>query len=294
MKLTALLVLLTASSFGNPRAHRSAELGREIDSVLAVVHGNFAVAFKDLQTGNSYYRNANERFHAASTIKTAVMIEVFNQVHLGKISLGDSLEVINRFSSLVDGSPYSLDRASDSDDSLYSQIGSKVSISKLVVDMIVVSSNLAADILINLVGPRNIRRTMAKLGAVNVRVIRGVEDTKAYQLGKNNTVTAGSLAVMFEQLAFKRVISRKYSTKMLQILLQQKFNTMIPGQLPRSVKVAHKTGSSEGIQHDSGIVYLPDGRKYVLVVLSRDLHDAKSGITAIAKISKTIYDYEVR
>ena len=114
-----------------------------------------------------------------------------------------------------------------------------------------------------------------------------------YELGKNNTVTARSLTVLFEQLALKKVVSRKYSSKMLQILLQQKFNTMIPGQLPRDVKVAHKTGSSEGIQHDSGIVYLPDGRKYVLVVLSKDLYDAKNGIIAIAKISKIIYDYEV-
>jgi beta-lactamase class A len=58
--------------------------------------------------------------------------------------------------------------------------------------------------------------------------------------------------------------------------------------------VAHKTGSITGVQHDSGIVYLPDGRKYVLVVLSKDLKDAKKGIEAIARISKIIYDHEIQ
>ena len=294
VKACVLLVFLATSSFGYPPALPGAELGRSIDSVIANVHGNFAIAFKDLRSGKSFYRNADRRFHAASTIKTAVMIEVFNQVRTGKFRLEDSLEVVNRFLSLVDGSPYSLDRASDSDDSLYSLLGLKVTIRKLVDDMITVSSNLAADLLINLVGPRNVRRTMVKMGAGEVRVIRGVQDTRAYELGRNNTVTARSLAVMFEQLALRRAVSRKASSTMLQILLEQKFNSMIPAQLPRDVKVAHKTGSSEGIQHDSGIVYLPDGRKYVLVVLSSDLYDARSGITSIAKISKIIYDYEAR
>ena len=295
MKTLLLLAACTAFAYSHPNTHRLtlADTGKKIDSVIARVHGTFGVAFRDLQTGKTFCRNANEVFHAASTIKTPVMIEVFNQAHSRKFSLDDSLEIVNRFSSLVDGSTYTLNSASDSDDSLYREIGRKEPIRKLVFDMITVSSNLAANLLIQFVGPKNIRHTMAHLGAADIRVLRGVEDTKAYESGRNNTVTAGSLMAMFEQLAKKKVVSREESKKMLDILLQQRFNDMIPGRLPSSVKVAHKTGSSAGIQHDSGIVYLPDGRKYVVVVLSKDLYDARAGIDAIAQISRIIFDYEV-
>lgn len=269
------------------------EMGKGIDSIASRTHGTIGVAFKDLTTGKEYYRHANESFHAASTIKTPVMIEVFRQVREGIFSLDDSLEVVNRFASLIGRRPYSLDSATDSDDSLYREIGKKVPIRKLVFDMITVSSNLAADLLVEKVRPKNIRRTMRSIGAGGIRVLRGVEDTEAYLAGKNNTVTAISLSVMFERLAKKRVVSKKASEEMLDILKQQKFNNMIPARLPKRVRVAHKTGSSTGIVHDSGIVYLPDGRKYILVILSKNLRDSKDGINAGAGISKIIYDYEV-
>ena len=221
------------------------------------------------------------------------MIEVFNQARQGKLSLDDSLDIINDFPSIIDGSRYSLVIASDSDDSLYSRIGGKEQIRALVFHMITVSSNLAANLLIQKVGAKNVQRTMKALGVGDIRILRGVEDNKAFQAGKNNTVTAKSLAFLFARLSRKEIVNRRASSEMLDILLQQKFNNMIPAKLPKPVKVAHKTGSSPGVQHDSGIVYLPDGRKYVLVVLSKDLPDQKSGHDAIAEISKIIFDYEM-
>ena len=78
---------------------------------------------------------------------------------------------------------------------------------------------------------------------------------------------------------------------MTQILFDQKFNDMIPARLPKEIKVAHKTGSITGVQHDSGIVFLPDGRKYVLVVLSKKLTNAKAGIKVLAEVSEMIYNF---
>ncbi len=261
--------------------------------MITAAGGRFAVAFEDLQTGKGLYRNANEKFHAASTIKTPVMIEVFNQARKGMFSLDDSLDVINSFSSIVDGSTYALQSSSDSDDSLYFRIGKKERIRTLVFEMITVSSNLAANLLIQKVGVGNVQRTMFMLGVNDIHVLRCVEDTKAFQAGKNNTVTAKSLALLYEKLAQKKVLNKKISEEMLAILLQQRFTDMIPARLPKVVNVAHKTGSSPGVQHDSGIIYLPDGRKYVLVVLSKDLQEQKTGINAIAQISKIMFDYEM-
>jgi beta-lactamase class A len=270
------------------------DLGTKIDSVVHATKGTFGIAFRDLQTGRTLYRNAKERFHAASTMKTPVMIEVFKQAHEKKFSLNDSILIANNFTSIIDGSPYSLDLTSDSDDSLYSLIGKKQSIRKLVFAMITVSSNLATNLLIQKVDARNVMRTMRKMGAKDIQILRGVEDGRAFQAGRNNMTTAKDLLTVFEQLAKRRIISRKASDEMLDILFHQRFNEMIPGRLPKGVRVAHKTGSITGVQHDSGIVYLPDGKKYVLVILSKDLKDAKDGIEAIASIAKHIYDYEIQ
>jgi beta-lactamase class A len=122
-------------------------------------------------------------------------------------------------------------------------------------------------------------------------VLRGVEDGKAFQAGLNNQVTAYDLMLLFEKVENEEVVSSESSMAMIDILLDQKFNEIIPAQLPKNVKVAHKTGSITGVQHDSGIVYLPDGRKYVLVLLSKNLEDTEAGIEAMATASRWIYEH---
>jgi beta-lactamase class A len=129
---------------------------------------------------------------------------------------------------------------------------------------------------------------------MNIRVLRGVEDEKAFQAGKNNTVTAFDLMILFESIARGKAVNQQSSKAMIDILLQQRFNEQIPALLPPGVQIAHKTGSITGVQHDSGIVFLPDGRKYVVILLSKDLPNAKKGIGILANISKMIYEYEVQ
>ena len=121
-------------------------------------------------------------------------------------------------------------------------------------------------------------RTMREMGCNDIRVRRGVEDGKAFAAGLNNTTTAYDLMLIFEQLAQKKVVDAATSEGMLAVLRAQKFRDMIPALLPPDVLVAHKTGSITNVQHDSGIITLPDGRQYVLVLLSRNLKNNKDGI----------------
>jgi beta-lactamase class A len=134
-------------------------------------------------------------------------------------------------------------------------------------------------------------RTMKSYGLNDIQVLRGVEDGKAFKEGKNNTTTAYDLAILYTTLAKKTCVSQQASEEMVKILTSQKFNDMIPAMLPKDVVVAHKTGSITNVQHDSGIIYLPDGRSYVLVILSKDLRSNKDGIHVIAQISKAVFDY---
>ena len=270
---------------------KKAKLQKEIASFLDRQEGTFAVAFKDLQTGDEILIREHESFHAASTMKTPVMIEVFKQASEGKFSLTDSITIKNEFKSIVDGSTFSLDSMEDSEQLLYTQLGKKKLLSDLVYDMIIVSSNLATDLVIELVDAKNVMQTMRSYGAKDMQVLRGVEDDKAYELGLNNTTMAYDLMVIFEKIARGKAVNEKASKAMIAILLDQKFNTIIPAKLPPDVKVAHKTGSITSVHHDSGIVYLPDGRSYVLVLLSKGFQDEPVACDAMATVSEMIYRY---
>jgi beta-lactamase class A len=267
------------------------KLSLDVRQVLDSVPGTFAVAFKCPDGRPGLMINEKAMFHAASTMKTPVMIEVFRQAGEGRFSLDDSLDVRNEFKSIVDGSPYKLDLGDDSDDSMYKRIGGKASVRELIHQMITVSSNLATNILVQLVGAGNVTAEMRILGARDIEVLRGVEDRKAFEKGLNNRTTAYDLAVIFEAIANGKAVNHTSSSAMIDVLLAQKFRDIIPALLPPEVKVAHKTGSITGVEHDSGVVFLPDGRRYILVLLSKDLKDAAMGKQALARVSRRIYDY---
>lgn len=270
------------------------ETDRLRDAILKELgqqQGVFAVAFKDLTSGQQILIHEHEIFHAASTMKTPVMIEVFTQCAEGKFSLSDSVVVKNEFSSIVDGSPYQLDSAGDSERQLYKRLGDKETLSELVNKMIISSSNLSTNIVVELVGATNVTQTMRELGTKDISVLRGVEDSKAFEKGLNNTVTAYDLMLIYEKLALGEIVDQRSSQAMIDILSDQQFNTIIPAGLPADVKVAHKTGNISGVLHDTGIVYLPDGRKYVLVLLSKELKDSESAKAAMANVSGMIYQH---
>jgi len=280
--------LVLSSCAGQKLAMRS--LKNDIEKHLSAQKGIFAIAFKNLSTGDVLMINEHVVFHAASTMKTPVLIEVYKQVVEKKISLSDSLPVKNVFKSIVDGSGYSLDSADDSEKELYKRVGEKKTISELVYDMIIESSNLATNLIIELVDAKKVTQSMRELGAKDIQVLRGVEDGKAFAMGLNNTTTAYDLLLVFEKMAKGEIINAQVSKAMIDILLDQRFNEIIPAGLPVDVKVAHKTGSITGVFHDSGIIFLPDGKKYVLVLLSKNVEDEKSAIRAMAAVSSMIYN----
>ncbi|SFF50823.1 beta-lactamase class A [Thermoflexibacter ruber] len=287
--LLSLLFLITSCE---PKHSKMNDLKKQIQAKFASIKGEFALAYKDLDNpSDTLFINAFTDFHAASTMKTAVMLEVFKQAQEGKFALTDSLTLKNEFKSIVDSSAYSLDVADDSEEVLYSSLGQKRTIYQLVYEMITVSSNLATNMLIEIVGAENVTQTLHSLGINQMKVLRGVEDSKAFGKGMNNTVTAYDLALLLEKIAMNQVLNVKACEEMRKILLNQKFNDVIPALLPQEVKVAHKTGTITGVHHDSAIVYLPNGKKYVLVLLSRKMEDFDKGTKMLSEVSKLIYEY---
>ena len=251
--------------------------------------GNFALAFKNLDDGKEILINENEIFHAASTIKTPVMIEFYRQLHQGKLSLKDTLQIKNEFKSIVDGIMYKLSEFDDSDKNTYNKLGQYYSINNLIYEMITISSNFATNILIEYIGANNVTKSMKEIGALNIDVLRGVEDIKAFELGLNNTTSAKDLLIIYEKLAKGKIIDNESSAIMIDILKDQKYDDIIPKYLPKNIEIANKTGMITGVHHDSGIVFLKDGRKYVIVLLSKNMSDMESGTEMMARISELIY-----
>ena len=270
----------------------SADLKIAIQEKLQDLEGDFAVAFKNIgDSGQTILINEREMFHAASTMKTPVMIELFKQASAGQFSLDDSIEVKNEFRSIVDSSRYQMDISEDSEGELYKKIGQKRTIRQLNNDMITTSSNLATNILIEKVGAKNVTQTMRSYGADSIKVLRGVEDIKAYERGLSNRTTALDELIIYERLGQGQAVNKEASQEMIKILKQQKFNKMIPARLPDNVEVAHKTGWITGVNHDSGLVILPDRRKYVLVLLSKNAPNRDKVISTFAEISNLIYKF---
>ncbi|MDZ7333294.1 MAG: class A beta-lactamase-related serine hydrolase [candidate division KSB1 bacterium] len=291
MRMLIILVLTGLISRSNSiPAGDWQQVKSEIQKLIKQSGGTVAIAFEDLKTGKTFYLNEKVAMHAASTMKTAVMIEVFKQAQQGRFQLSDSLLVKNEFRSIVDGSPFSLDIKEDSDDMVYRQIGHKMAIRGLVYQMITMSSNLATNILIELVTAKAVMQTMQEIGAHRIRILRGVEDPKAFQKGLNNTTDAYDMLLIMKAIAQKTVVTPVACEEMIGILTDQKLNKKIPALLPPTVKVAHKTGSIFSIDHDAAIVYKSPDHAYILVVLTRGIQDHQQAEALIARISRLIYD----
>src|SRR5436305_6961507 len=227
------------------------------------------VYYKSLSRPDSLLLGANLRFHAASTMKVPVMIQLLRDADAGLLRLEDSLAVHASCPSLVDGSPFAVDKADDSDSTLYLRAGGKASIRELLELMITRSSNLATNLLIELVGASRAQASARALGAWSIQVLRGVEDGTAYRAGLNNTTTARDLGMPLAAIALHRAASRASCDTMLAILSRQEFNEGIPAGVPRGTRVAHKTGwIGEGVYHDAAVVYPARGGSYVLVGLT--------------------------
>lgn len=281
---------LVSSALAQPASAQDPRLAgptAAIEATIGKSGADVAVAFISLDGRSSWFRRADEPFHAASTMKVPVLIELYNEAHQGKLRLDDTLVIRNEFRSLADGSPYSLDPADDSEADLYRAVGDTRTLVQLADLMITVSSNLATNLLIEKLGVENIQRGVHALGADGMKVLRGVEDGKAFQQGLNNTTTARALARLMDAIAHGEAVDADSSRRMVEILERQTFNNRITAGLPVGLRVAHKTGDITRISHDAAIVYAP--RPFVLVILTRGIEDAKDSDALIATITRQLY-----
>jgi beta-lactamase class A len=266
---------------------------RILRRIAEVTGATVGVAYYDIGGGALVHVNPDSVFHAASTMKVPVLIEYFRAIDDGRLRADQDLLLVNEFASIVDRSPYALSAGDDSDSSLYAMAGRRVPLRDLAERMITKSSNLATNVIIEVVGAPNADTTASALGARHTKVLRGVEDSRAYEAGLSNVTTARDLAALLEAIETHRAASPASCREMLGILSRQEHNGEIPAGLPPGTRVAHKTGWITGVLHDAALVYPPGRRPYVLVVLTKGIQDREAARTLIVDISRMVWESAV-
>lgn len=292
----ALLACAPPVHAGGLSRRARAALEAQLRAIAGEGGASYGIYFKDLGGGKPIEIQAERPMHAASTIKTAVMLEALRRVDERTLSLDDELDVKNEFPSLVDGSPFSIGLDPAVEGELLPLLGRRASVELLMREMIVRSSNLAANILLTRLTPASVQRFADRLGARGVKIRRCLEDGKAYAQGINNETDARGMGRLMEAARRSGKLSRAARDIAWRTLAGQTFNEQIPAGLPEGsgAVVAHKTGTISSVQHDAAVVRLADGREYVLVLLANDFGANEDGrkrvIEQTRRLSRAAYD----
>jgi len=278
----------TASAFPTLES-RIDEIAREIGN------DGLAVSLFDYETGLQWSRRGDRWFHSASTIKVAVLLALFGAVDAGRFTLDSRLHVRNRFFSLVDGTPFKVAASRDADKEVHAAVGRTMRIGELARHMIVTSSNLATNLLVDLIHVDQAQQMLARHGIRGIELARGVEDDKAFDANFNNRVTANGLVGLFRVIHERKGVLPESANDMLEILFEQEFRAGIPAGLPSGVRasarIANKTGEISSASHDAGLVYLPDRQPYVLAVLTESDPSTDGRMERIARVSSVVYEW---
>lgn len=283
---------MTSQALERPSRRDAGALRQRLESLEREAGANaLAVSLYDTGTGEEFGLQPDRWFHAASTIKVAILLGVFGAFHHGLLFPQSRVHVRNRFFSAFDGEAFRVESDRDANSAVHGSIGKTMRVAELAHHMIVTSSNLATNLLLDLVGVEAVQRTLDQFGIEGIDVRRGVEDERAFEHGINNRVTARGLTSLLRLIVEGRAFTPELSDGMLDILHAQEFRSGIPAQLPKGARVANKTGEISTIAHDVGVVYPPQHAPYVVAVLTEWDPEGGKRMGLIARASRTVYDY---
>src|SRR2546422_2114207 len=276
----AAFILLLATSFAQT-PNKQQVLWQKLEASIAEVDRNLdgvlGVAIEDLTTGQKYLLHADEVFPQASSIKIAVLAELYHQAQQGKLKLTDLYTV------------QSSDLVADSDIMGGLTPGvTRITLRDLATMMVAVSDNSATNVLIDRVGMDNVNTLMDSLRLAHTRLRRKMMDLKAAGEGRENISTPREMMTLLEDLYRGKVLNKAFTNDFFKMLSTHKKDSFIPRDLPEGLKVANKHGELEGVRNDSGVVFLQN-RPYVICVMTTYLRRERDGEEAISKISLTAY-----
>ncbi len=246
-----------------------AETDRNLDGVLAV-------AILDLTTGQRIMVRADEVMPTASSIKIAILAELYRQAQQGKVKLTDFYTL--QASDMVGGSGIT---------SVLTPGQTRLTLRDVAGLMISVSDNSATNVIIDRIGMENVNALLDSLGLTHMRLRRKMMDVKAAEEGRENISSPSEMVMLLEALYRGKVLNKSMTEDFFNMLSVHK-ESYIPRELPEDLKVANKPGELEGVRNDSGIVFTGK-RPYAISVMTTYLRREKDGGDAITKISSAAY-----
>jgi beta-lactamase class A len=273
-------LLFLSSALAQSTAEKPQILWQKLESTLNDVDGSLdgvlGVAIFDLTSGQKFLLHADEVFPQASSIKIAVLAELYRQAQTGKLKLNDLYTV--QASDLVPDS--------DIMGGLTPGV-TRITLRDLATMMVAVSDNSAANVLIDRVGMENVNASMNSLGLTHTRLRRKMMDLKAATEGRENISTPTEMMTLLENLYRGKVLNREMTEDFFKVLSTHK-SSFIPRELPEGLKIANKPGELEGVRNDSGVVFV-EKRPYVICVMTTYLRRERDGEEAISRISLAAY-----
>ena len=280
MKLIVSILLLLASALAQSAPNKQELLWQKLETSVTdtdrSLDGVMGVAIVDLTDNHQYFLHADDVYPQASSIKIAVLAELYRQSQQGKLKLTDSYTV--NASDLVPDS--------DIMGGLTPGV-TKLTLRDVATMMVAVSDNSATNVLIDRVGMDNVNALMASLGLKHTLLRRKMMDLKAAGEGRENVSTPKEMATLLEQIYRGKVLNKEMTDDFFKVLSTHK-DSWIPRYLPEGLKMANKPGALEGVRNDSGVIFV-ENRPYVICVMTTYLRRESDGEEAIARVSQAAY-----
>ena len=276
-----ILFLLCAPVFAQAPAQEKQQvlwqkMDHDIQQVTQNLDGVIGVVVKDLTSGQTVAILPDEVFPTASSIKVAVLAELYRQAQQGKLKLTDIYVVqksdIVPDSSIMEGLTPGVTR---------------ITLRDLATMMVAVSDNSATNVLIDRVGMENVNAMLDGLGLTHTRLRRKMMDLKAAAEGRENIGTPRELGALLELVYRGKVLNKESADDFFTVLSTHK-SSWIPRDLPEDLKIANKPGELEGVRNDIGLIFI-ERRPYIVSVMSSYLRNERDGEEAIARISGISY-----
>jgi beta-lactamase class A len=252
------------------------KLQATINEVDQNLDGVLGLAILDLTSGQTLFVHPDDVFPQASSIKVAVLADLYRQAQDGKLKLNDLYTV--QASDMVPDSAIMLGLTPGT---------TRITNRDLATMMVAVSDNSATNVLIDRVGMNNVNALMDQLGLPHTRLRRKMMDIKAAGEGRENVSTPREMMTLLENLYRGKVLNKDLTDDFFKMLSTKK-ESFIPRELPDDLQIANKPGELEAVRNDSGVVFAAN-RPYVICVMTTYLRNERAGEEAISKISGAAY-----
>ncbi|HEX6881405.1 MAG TPA: serine hydrolase [Terriglobales bacterium] len=255
------------------------KLVADVTDVSRNFDGVIGITIRDLTDGRELAINADDVFPTASSIKIALLAELYRQSQTGQgAKLGDLYTVrkedVVPDSAVMENLTPNVTRVTNRD---------------LAGMVVAVSDNSATNVLIDRVGMDNVNRMLDSLGLHQMRLRRKMMDLEAAKQGRENISTPRDMAALLEALYRGKVLNKESTDDFFKLLSTGK-DSQIPRLIPEGVRIANKPGALAGVRNDNGIVFVPN-RPFVISVMTSYAHDERAAEQAISRVAEIAYRY---